>query len=434
MCQRDGRDHVNSSSDVWRKWLIRSYRWVARALVESTRKRLWQILLCLPALAITAGAIARSAGGWNDYRGYIIAGDAIRQGVYSDHVFNNWPPFFSVFAVVLAELARLPAPIARVTWATFNAGMFALGWSRWLRAVHAERDPVWLLPAAFFFVSPFLAGHLVYHQVNALIFAMAVEAFLCAGGRKDARAGIWIGLAASLKATPILLLPYFLVQRRWKLAASAVAVMAACAVAVVPMLGWRAALDAHGRWLERTAALRGIHGTRNQSIHALVERLATNEARLEGVGIEPVVHLRQRVADAAGKLLSLTLVIVGSFVLRKRPPELAAASLLAISVLSATYCWRAQYVVFAPLLYLVLRRMATRPDPWDWLLAAPFLLTIIEREQTFVGEGAYQVLEGAGLTCLLALLLVVDSLRPRFQRGIEAAPATSIETGMIVRA
>jgi hypothetical protein len=112
------------------------------------------MLLCLPALAVTVGAIARSAGGWNDYRGYIIVGEAIRNGVYSDHVFNNWPPFFSLFAIALAGLARLPAPVARIAWATLNASIFAIACARWLRAMHPEKDPIWLLPAAFLFVSP----------------------------------------------------------------------------------------------------------------------------------------------------------------------------------------------------------------------------------------------------------------------------------------
>jgi len=56
------------------------------------------------------------------------------------------------------------------------------------------------------------------HQVYALIFAMSIEAFLCAEKGQDGARRICLGIAGAMKVTPALLLPYFLLQRRWKLA------------------------------------------------------------------------------------------------------------------------------------------------------------------------------------------------------------------------
>jgi hypothetical protein len=170
---------------------------------------------------------------------------------------------------------------------------------------------------------------------------------------------------------------------------AAVCVALLSALAVVPVLGWRGALDAHSRWVTRTVSLRGIHGTRNQSIHALAERLGTSEARLEGVGVAPPIALSQSTADRIGKFLALALALAGALAMRKCSPQRAAASLLPISVLSATYCWRPQYIAFAPLIYLTLRRLAAKGDVYDWLLAVSFLLATLEREQGVVGDYWY---------------------------------------------
>jgi len=244
------------------------------------RRALRHALLYAPAAAIAASAVARALDEWNDFRGYQIAGEALRASTYTDHVSNTWPPFFSLFAAGLVELTRLPLPMARFLWAAFNAAVFARACVRYWRAVGGNEAPWWVSPVAALATAPFLALHLVTHQVYALIFAMSIEAFLCAEKGQEVRGGIWLGIAGAMKVTPALLLPYFLLQRRWKLATTSLALALVCSLSLVPFLGLQGTVDAHRSWIDRAVRLRGTHGIRNQSIQALVERLSTGEAKL----------------------------------------------------------------------------------------------------------------------------------------------------------
>jgi hypothetical protein len=389
------------------------------------RRALTRALLFAPAAAIAAGAVARALAGWSDFDGYLIAGEALRAGAYSDHVFNTWPPFFSVFAAGLVELARLPPPAARLLWALLNAAVFTYACVRWWRAAGGREAPGWVAPLAALAIAPFLALHLLTHQVYSLVFAMGIEAFLDAERGRDVRAGAWLGLAGALKVTPALLLPYFLLQRRWKLAATSAAVALACSLAVVPFLGLRGTVDAHRRWIARAVALRGTHGIRNQSVLALVERLTTGEAKREQAGIDPLLPLNGGTADRAGRFLSWALILGSAAALRRVRPVLAAGPLLAVSVLAAPYCWRTQLIALFPLLFLTLRRLARRPGALDLLLCLPFFLCMVEREPGLVGLRAFELLEGAGLTCAVCLLLVLNALRPQgtLQEGPALSPA-----------
>jgi len=376
------------------------------------RRALRHALLYAPAAAIAASAVARALDEWNDFRGYQIAGEALRASTYTDHVSNTWPPFFSLFAAGLVELTRLPLPMARFLWAAFNAAVFARACVRYWRAVGGNEAPWWVSPVAALATAPFLALHLLTHQVYALIFAMSIEAFLCAEKGQEVRGGIWLGIAGAMKVTPALLLPYFLLQRRWKLATTSLALALACSLSLVPFLGLQGTVDAHRSWIDRAVRLRGTHGIRNQSIQALVERLSTGEAKLEQAGIDPIVPLDGATADRIGKLLSWGLILCAAFALRRVPPVQAAAPLLAVSVLAVPYCWRTQLIALFPLLLLSLWKLARRPGLLDLVLCLPFFLCMVEREPGLIGLHGFELLEGAGLTCALSLLLVLNALRP----------------------
>jgi len=82
--------------------------------------------------------------------------------------------------------------MARFLWAAFNAAVFAGPASAIARGRRNEA-PWWVSPVAALATAPFLALHLVTHQVYALIFAMSIEAFLCAEKGQEVRGGICSG-------------------------------------------------------------------------------------------------------------------------------------------------------------------------------------------------------------------------------------------------
>jgi len=375
-------------------------------------------VLFLPAAAIVLGGIVRSLGGWSDFGGYVIAGSELLAGRFSADRSNTWPPFFSVLCIAMAALGQLPPVAARLLWAAFNTLVFTFACARWWRAAGGARAAWWVAPAGALVVAPFLVQHLVFHQTYALIFALLVEAFLAAQATRDGRAGAFLGAGGSLKVTPALLLPYFLFRRRWRIAGAAVCAALLCSLSLVPFLGWRGTVEAHRAWISRASALRGTHGIRNQSIEAFVERLTTGEARLEGAGIDPLVALSGANADALGKALSWALLLVACFLLRKVEPVQALPALAAISVLAVPYCWRSQYIALAPLILVSLVRLSSRPDALSLLLRVPFFLCAVQREPALIGARNFAVLEGAGITCFVSLLLIADALRVRRETAL----------------
>lgn len=370
-------------------------------------------VLFLPAAAIVLSGIVRSLGGWSDFGGYVIAGRELLSGRFSVDRSNTWPPFFSVLSIGMAALGQFPPVVARLLWAVFNALVFTRACARWWRAAGGARAAWWVAPAGALVIAPFLVQHLIFHQSYSLIFALLVEAFLAARAARDGRAGAFVGMAGSLKVTPALLLPYFLLRKRWKLAAVAAGTALLCSLSLVPFLGLRGTVAAHREWIARAGKLRGTHGDRNQSIEAFVERLTTGEAKLEGAGIDPVVRLSDANADALGKALSWALLLLACYLLRKVDPVQALPALAAISVLAVPYCWRSQYIALGPLILVSLVRLSNEPDVLSCILRVPFFLCIVQREPALIGAGNFAFLEGAGITCFVSLLLIADALRVR---------------------
>lgn len=130
----------------------------------------------------------------------------------------TYPPFF---AMPFLPLVSLSAQVQRAVWYFINLFVVLAvirQLSRWVRPhIKATGPPVWL----FWIFVAVLAGRHVQasfeNQSNDLPVLGLV--FLAAGSwlkRRPIRAGIWAGLAAACKATPLLFLVLFTVQRRWR--------------------------------------------------------------------------------------------------------------------------------------------------------------------------------------------------------------------------
>ncbi len=404
-------------------------------------------LLFLPTAAALAQAFVRSRKGWADFGGYIDAGKALEAGFYSTTNSNTWPPFFSLVALPLSWLDRLPPVVARLSWASATIAIFALAVRRWWKVAKPPGTPGWVAPAACFSVVQFWIHHTVYHQVYALVFACAAMGFVEAARGRDVRAGIWIGLGGAAKVTPALALLYFVFARRWRLVGAAVATALVCSAALVPFLGVAGVVGAYRRWLDVVATLGGPTGVLNQGLPALIDRWITDRAIRAGVGVPPLVSLDWAVAERIARTASLIAFAALAALLarRKAPPIFAFAPLVGAAVFVAPFCWKSQLIAFLPLVLLTLshlardgRRRLRRPeagdavagrDVWGIALAAPFFLLMPEREPTIIGWKTYILTEGMGFTGICVLLLLVQSARfIAARRGApEEMPAPALE-------
>lgn len=156
-------------------------------------------------------------------------------------LYFTYPPFAAIFFV---PLAQLPREAARVLWALINVGV--LLWLTYvsIRAVRPEipreRVRLWsaLLAAPMITLDPlFLSFDL--GQVNLVVAALVLTDFTEMSRRIPQ--GVLTGIAAGIKLTPLIFVPYLALTRRSRAAGWALGAFAACAAAgfaVTPHASW----------------------------------------------------------------------------------------------------------------------------------------------------------------------------------------------------
>jgi alpha-1,2-mannosyltransferase len=193
----------------------------------------------------------------------------------------TYPPFA---AVIFAVASVLPWLVLR--WAMTLASMAALGLSLWLtfgalgyRNRPAVRLGATLAVSALALLTEPVQQTLSLGQVNLLLMLLIAVDLLTMGalpGSGPARwwHGIGIGVAAGVKLTPLIFIPYLLLVRRYRQAATATATFA-----VTVLLGYAILpRDSGDYWADRlflNANRIVFLGTRgNQSLRGVVTRLA----------------------------------------------------------------------------------------------------------------------------------------------------------------
>ena len=194
----------------------------------------------------------------------------------------TYPPFA---AAVFAVASVLPWTVLR--WAMTLASLAALGLSAWLTfGALGYRDRPKVRLGATFGVSALalltepVQQTLSLGQVNLLLMLLVVADLLTSGGRAvpGARTRWWhgtgIGIAAGIKLTPLIFIPYLLLVRKFRQAATATATFAATVAlgyAILPR-------DSDDYWADRlflNANRIVFLGTRgNQSLRGVMTRLA----------------------------------------------------------------------------------------------------------------------------------------------------------------
>ena len=193
----------------------------------------------------------------------------------------TYPPFA---AVLFAVASALPWTVLR--WAMTLASLAALGLSLWLtfgalgyRNRPAVRLGATLGVSALALLTEPVQQTLSLGQVNLLLMLLVsvdllTGGALAPGGPTRWWQGIGIGVAAGVKLTPLIFIPYLLLIRRYRQAAMAAAVFAATVAlgyAILP----RDSRDYWARRLFLNANRIVFLGTRgNQSLRGVVTRLA----------------------------------------------------------------------------------------------------------------------------------------------------------------
>jgi len=296
--------------------------------------------------------------------------DAHRASPLYDWVGQHGVQFtYPPFAAVLFSVASVLSWTA-MRWAMTLASLAALGLSLWLvfgtlgyRESKAIRLGATLGVSALALATEPVQQTLSLGQVNLLLMLLIVADLLTGGaltpgGRTRWWHGIGIGIAAGVKLTPLIFIPYLLLIRRYRQAATASGVFAATAAlgyAILP--GDSGTYWAHGLFLKANRIV--FLGTRgNQSLRGILTRLAGS------VSAGQVPWLAAAVVVAVAGLAAAALLY------RARQPVPAMLACALTGLLISPLSWYHHWVWVAPGLALlahlgaVARRRAARAAWW----------------------------------------------------------------------
>ncbi len=370
------------------------------------------------------------------FQGYVQLGDVVLAGgdPYSV-VLNTWPPFFGCVAAALALIAKLSAPLALLAWQI--GGALALWGCCKLSAQPFVEDgdtvTFWPRdPARTAFVSsvvlvPLLMTarlfqeHLQHTQINAQVLFLVLLAFHWFRQARPVAGGLSLAVAASIKAVPILLVPYLLYKRAWRALGWTAGFLVLLNVALPWLVfgpGRAAALWHDWRAIAARETAQPTPHFMNQSLPAALKRLLTTA----GSERDPIHYAVAHWSGETVRWLFVGVTVAGVLWLawrfRRHPRDWAdrrtaaeLAILLGAMVVVDPLAWKAHYVVLIvpyTFAWWALRRLP-RDAPgrgWRWALWWGSFVCITLSAPALVGRHARDVLESFNVILIGALLLL----------------------------
>lgn len=389
----------------------------------------WLRATTLVAFAIFAMAnLVNTLRKGGDFSVYLEAGHRFmaRLPLYADSGVGAGvigPPAQAVLFAPFAIVADVSTVAARLAWYGVNLVLLAAGIVWWTRALAPplglvlDRHGVpvdWLRLALPLVAILFpLQTNFEHQNLNVVLLAITGGAAWALASGRERRGGVLIGIAAALKAFPVLLALVLLVRRKGA-ALSAIVTAVAVTVAAAARYGIAGGIDVVAGWLALSAAGNWPIRGNNQSLFAMLARYfgpdglsARGHLGREG---HPFIYF--------GWLIAATLIvaIVACKFWRWRSVALAPSALAAAmiaAILIAPIAWDHYWTLLFPAFFVVWN--ARRPT---WIRPAFYVAAVMTSGFTRLTVGAagltlareLSTLTCAGVLLLVALLAAIDRL------------------------
>lgn len=255
----------------------------------------------------------------------------------------TYPPFA---AVVMVPFALVPWPVAVSVWTFGTVASLVVVW--WLSTNGKLSSPVLLAVVAGSLLLEPVRETLGFGQINLMLCALILYDVL---DLKHSRRGVWIGIAAGIKLTPLVFFGLLVVTRQWKALAYSVAGFLGT-VLVGFLVTPHAATEYWTSLVRETTRIGGLAFSSNQSWNAFLIRLTGD---LDGGG--PIWLALVLVTVVAGLWLTRLLWL--------REDRLAAVSVCAlVGLLCSPVSWSHHWVWAIPLGVAVLGHLPARWKPY----------------------------------------------------------------------
>jgi hypothetical protein len=314
-------------------------------------------------------------------------------------------PTLPMTGLVLAPLLALGDLPGAVAWAVLKLAL--AWWALWtvlsLAAGRARDFPPWGALLVVLLSARVLASDVAHGNVNLLVAAVLVAGALAWSRGRELQSGLWIGLGAVLKVTPLLFVLYFARKRSSRAVVGTLLGVGLFAFVVPGLaLGWQHNLDLAAAWWSQMAhpylsgAPPGLMQTEhiNQSLLGVLARLTTDAVAIPARPPELPVDVRVNLVDLDVLGLRtlhraaciLVVLAAGWCVSPSRARRATAAtvgewSLVALAMLMLSErSWKQHYVtLFLPLAFLAWHalRAGSSPGPrrmaWSGLAVSAVL-------------------------------------------------------------
>ncbi len=244
---------------------------------------------------------------------------------------NLNPPHFQLF---LLPLALVPAGVALGLWAVVS--LLCFGGSLYVIARELDLKPSWstCYRAAIWLLAFAGMGAVVgTGEVSFLLLLPLTLAWAAARGGRWNRAGVYLGLAMSLKLFLLIFIPYFVLRRHLRAAAASCAAASACFVAGALIVG----SGSYWSWLDQLSSVSWAWRSPNASVLGILTRSLSENPHFAPFTVAPglVLPLWASVVAIVGVL---TIVAV-TFDRTKSAVDRAFAILLSAALLISPLGW-----------------------------------------------------------------------------------------------
>lgn len=240
----------------------------------------WLVLLIAAGIyaLVIAGIVAVRAESTSDFRDFWENAVHFRQtGEISTELgVHNYLPFFTIF---MLPWSLLPLQIAAVLFALLSLALFGITAAlvENLLADGLGRRPRWVLLIALGLALPYVHSCAVLGNLGLLLAFLVITTWFLVERGREWEAGAALGLAALLKLLPLVLIVFFLLKRRWRVAGTALGVMAAFGLGLpIATLGFDRALHAHASFYKD--AVRGHSAYTTITAEKPVKTMYSNNA------------------------------------------------------------------------------------------------------------------------------------------------------------